>query len=218
MTIAVVSCFPLVGGAQAQDIYKFGRLGMRLPAEDVAAITRNLADRGVPWAILGWYSQTLPEVRYVDAFLPPTLATAGLRRGPVVHLKCSPVADEAACVRWEEAAPPTEYAQVADIAGTFSESLSPRTPLERPIRIVGDLLDREILTLVAYIRGSPRPRAEHGWTAMALSGELPIQDMRRESASIIRAWLTLDGGVVHSGRFTQTQQGWQITEVVLGVG
>jgi len=53
---------------------------------------------------------------------------------------------------------------------------------------------------------------------MALSGELPIQDMRRESASIIRAWLTLDGGVVHSGRFTQTQQGWQITEVVLGVG
>jgi len=215
--IAVVSCLVPIAGAEAEDVYRFGRLGLRLPQEDIAAITSHVAERGRPWAMLGWYSQTLPEVRCVDVFLPPSQLMDSLRRGPVAHLKCSPLADESACVRWEESAAAGEYAQVADGAEGFSEGFLPRTPRERPIRIVGDLSDRDIVTLVAYIRSSPRPRAKQGWTAMALSGDLPIQDIEREADGTVRAWLTLEGGVVHSGRFRQTPQGWQITEVALGV-
>jgi len=206
-----------IAGAKAEDIYRFGRLGLRLAPEDIAAIRSHVAEHGTPWAMLGWYSQTLPEVRYVDVFLPPSRPMDTLRRGPVAHLKCSPLADESACVRWEEAAPTGEYAQVADGAEGFSEGFLPRTSRERPIRIVGDLSDRDIVTLVAYIRSSPRPRAKQGWVAMALSGDLPIQDIELEADGTVRAWLTLDGGVVHSGRFRRTPHGWQITEVVLGV-
>jgi hypothetical protein len=215
--IVVAGCLSLIAGAEAQDIYRFGRLGLRLPAEDIAAIARSVAERGTPLAMLGWYSQTLPEVRYVDVFLPPTSLKQTIRRGPIARLKCSPHAHDSACIAWEESAAPGQYALVADSAAGFSEGYLPRTPRERPIRIVGDLSDDDIVTLVAYIRTSPRPRAERGSSTMALSGDLPILDIEREPDGVFRAWLTEDGGVVHSARFRHTRQGWQITEVVLGI-
>jgi hypothetical protein len=215
--IALVGCLGLIAAAQDEDVYRYGRLGVRLPPEDLAAITRQVAERGTPWAMLGWYSQTLPEVRYVDVFLPPTRLTPRLRRGSLAHLKCSPLGDESACIRWEEVVPPGEYVQVADGAADFAEGYLPRTPGERPIRFSGDLSDHDLVTLVEYIRTSPRPRAEQGWVAMALSGDLPIQDIKLEPDGTVRAWLTLDDGVGYSGRFRRTRQGWQITEVVAGI-
>jgi hypothetical protein len=63
---------------------------------------------------LGWYSQVLPEVRYIDAFLLPSTSFARLRRGRFVHLECSPTADQAPCLGWTRVDPSGDYAQVAD--------------------------------------------------------------------------------------------------------
>jgi hypothetical protein len=217
-TIAVLACVALSSTLSGSDIYRFGRLGLRLPKEDVGAIRSLVLAQGEPWALLGWYSQVLPEKRYVDVFLAPTVSTEWLRRGPVLHLECEPTGVELACLHWMQADPPGEYVQVADGGVPFSETFLPRTPRESPIRITGEFSDEELQTLVTYIRSSPRPSTRDGTIdLMTISGSDPVRDIDRQADGSVKAWLIFGSGVATCGTFVKSAEGWQVIEVVMGV-
>ena len=213
---ALLGCVFLASTVQADELYRFGRLGDRLLAEDVTAIATVVGPEGTPWALEGWQSQVLPEVWYVDVFMAPTVSTKRLRRGRVVHLECSPAAGARICGHWKPAEASGAYVQVAD-GPTFPAAAAPATPRERPIRVVGQLSDSDLLALVTYIRSGPAPRASEGSIGMMLPGGLPITDVHLEQNRSVRAWLSPSRGIGYSATFTLTMRGWVMTEVVGGV-
>jgi hypothetical protein len=214
-TAVLLTCLAFAVPA-VSEVYRFGPLSESLPAQDVAAIEALVVEHGIPWALLGWRSQVLPDIRYVDVFLQPTVSRSKLRRGRVLHLQCVPGAEQLACLQWTLAGAAGAYVQVAH-GRAFTEGLGPRSPLERPIRTVGEFSDEEILTLVSYIRASPRPSTRRGVDMGRLDGSEPALDISREPDGSVRALLTRDSGVSQTARFVRTGRGWRITEVVIGV-
>jgi hypothetical protein len=204
-------------GPVVADPYLFGRLGARLAAGDIAAISRVAQDvASAPWALFGLYSQVLPEVRYVDAFVQPTLTTARIRRGPVIHLECRPRANAPECLPWEIQGAPGEYVQVAD-GSDFSASLDVRRESERPIRVMGSLSDSELVLLVAFIRSKPVQRAPKGMVGMQLGSDYPIMDIDRAEDGSVSVKLSSDGGIGETGTVVRTRHGWELTGVTMWV-
>jgi hypothetical protein len=215
-SIEILALAALLSPGPAPEPYRFG-LAEQLPGKDVAAVAALVATQGMPWAMYGWRSQVLPEVWYIDAFMPPTVATDRFRRGVVRHFECAPQSAYGACGNWNEVRSPGEYVQVAHGPAPFTESLTPRTPLERPTRVVGAFSERDLVTLVSYIRTSPVPTYSGGRVGMRLSGSSPISDIHLESDGSVRAWLGLDDGTGNCATFRRTRHGWRITELVMGV-
>jgi hypothetical protein len=210
--ILALPCRPV-----AADPYLFGRLGARLAPGDIAAISRVTQDvASAPWALFGRYSQVLPEVRYVDAFVRPGLATNRIRRGPLVHLECRPRADAPECLPWEIQGAPGEYVQLADGAD-FGESLDVRRDSERPIRVTGSFSDSELISLVAFIRSKPSVRAPKGMVGMQLGSDYPIMDICRVDDGSVSVTLSPDGGIGETGTVTRTRHGWELTRVTMWV-
>jgi hypothetical protein len=217
--LGLATCLTLAPHAYSAELYRFGRLGERLPDEDIAAITLAVADLGEPWALQGWYSQVLPEVRYVDLFVRPTVQQGRLRRGQVVHLKCVPRTDTdtPACLIWKRYGPADAYAQVAEGPAGQLETAEVRSILERPIRVHGDVADDELVSLVDYIRTSPRPRPKDGWESLGLSGSIPISDIWRNSDGSIRVLLSANGYSFQGATCTRGRDGWEINDVGYGI-
>jgi hypothetical protein len=215
--ICVVSMLlSVLASAGAAEPYRFGPLGARLTPEDLSAIA---SATGVePWAILGWYSQVLPEERYVDAFLPATTSTEKLRGGSVAHLECKPVSDEASCLGWRKQPELGTYVQVPVGSGSLRDGLVVRSPSERPIRVTGSLSAADLLGLVTYIRSGPRSVFPGGGVGMAVSVDLPIQDIEEQADGTVWVRLTLDGGTGQTATVARARRGWRITQVVGWVG
>jgi hypothetical protein len=211
-TIVGVLVVGLASNAIGAEPYRFGPLGTRLLAEDLAAIAD--ASGGQPWAVFGWYSQVLPEVRYVDAFLAPTLVNARLRRGPLIYLQCSPVAHEVLCGSWKAASKGGHYAQVTDDPDGFGTDLTIGSPSERPMRVVGEFTDQELLSLVKYVRSSPRTRLPDGTEGMSISGSDPILEVERQSDISAEVTLSFDGGSGQTATIVRTRTGWHVINVV----
>jgi hypothetical protein len=206
----------VVARASAAEPYRFGPLGARLTREDLAAIA---SATGVePWAILGWYSQVLPEVRYVDAFLPATASTEKLRSGSVAHLQCKPVSDEATCLGWTKQPALGAYVQVLVGSGSLRAEHVVRSPSERPIRVTGRFSAADLLGLVTYIRSGPRSVFPDGGVGMAVSVDLPIQDIEEQPDGSVWVRLTRDGGTGQTATILRERRGWRITQVVGWVG
>jgi hypothetical protein len=213
VTSAVVMASTLYGA----EPHRLGPLGHRLTSEDIAAITAFVANVGAPSAIEGWRSQVLPSVWYVDVFLEPTSSTEMLRRGQVVHLQCSPQAEAGTCGIWRSAGAQGSYAQVAEVGSGFGHRPLTSASRERPIRVVGEFSDAELLSLVSYIRSSPTPHSPSGLEGMTLSGEVPITDVQREANGSAQAWLSAAYGVGFNASFRRSKGRWVVTEVVGGV-
>jgi hypothetical protein len=205
-----------VWGVPPTDVYRFGRLGGRLPTEDMDAIVLAAGGDLAPVALVGWYSQILPEVRYVDLFLQPTVVESRLIRGTFVHLECSPQGNQVACLKWKRAEAVGAYGQVADGA-VFTTDVSVRTPRERPFRVHGDFSNSDLVSLVAYVRTGPSPRAKGGWTSTGISGLVPISDIHRETDGSARVLMTEDGYVFELAKCVRVRKGWQIIEASGGV-
>jgi hypothetical protein len=199
----------------SDEPYQFGSLGPHLTDKDWAAIQELAsAEGGAAWAIYGWYSQVLPEVRYVDAFIPPAVSTGRLNRGRVLHLKCKPASQEQeSCGQWVLDNTNGEYVQVAD--GPDLEAVpAVRRLLERPIRVSGSFSDTELLTLVEYIRSSPAPAGADGILTFAVSGELPILDIERRPDGSVWVRLSLTGNPGETATVLQKGGRWQVVELV----
>ena len=217
MTSTIVAGLALyvlgVSSPGAAEPYSFGRLGEQLSRDDITAIARLATkEGGAPWALYGWYSQTLPETWYVDAFLPPSLSTSRLKRGRVLHLRCIPVSS--VCEEWERVDTDTEFAQVAAGPTGLGQQLGVERPLERPIRVTGDFSDDELTTLVEYIRSSPTPPTEPGWHTFSVSGAIPILDILQMPDGSVWVRLSQTGNPGETATVVRSGDGWQIVELV----
>jgi hypothetical protein len=192
--------------------YQFGRLGTRLTSEELSAIAA--ATGAETWAVLGWYSQVLPEVRYVDAFLQPTVSTEKLRRGSIAHLQCRPLSDKAACLDWTKTQELGAYVQVVAGPRTIGAGPAVRSESERPIRVMGRFSDADLLGLVAYIRSGPGPRYPRGVFGMTVSTDVPIQDIEQQPDGSVWVRLTGDGVSGETAIVIRARRGWRIREVV----
>jgi hypothetical protein len=198
--------------ARAAEPYRFGPLGGRLTPADLTALEQSIDPPAQLWAVLGWYSQTLPEEWHVDVFLPPTHFTERLARGSILHLSCSP--KEGGCAQWIREPEPGSYAQVPAPERPHSPGNSAWSDLRRPIRISGDFSDEDLVSLVTYIRAGPGPQLPPGQYGMTVSKGVPIQDIERQPNGSVWVRLTRDGGLGETATVVRTSRGWQVTDVV----
>jgi hypothetical protein len=175
-------------------------------------------DRGQPWAIHADHSQILPETHYVDAFLPPTLSTPRFRRGFVQSFECRPAVRGGDCSDWKANDEPKTYVQVADKAN-FGASLIVRSRPERPITVEGQFSDKDLISLVAFVRSRPNlpPLPDGGIRGPSgVSGREPIIDISQQPESV---WVRMSqddvGGETATVR--RTSQGWKLVDVALGI-
>jgi hypothetical protein len=217
LMIAALALLGLAAAAAPRaELYSFGRLTEHLTPADLSAIASLATEKGgAPWALYGWTSQVLPETWYVDVFLPPFLSTSRLKRGRVVQFRCAPVSK--VCQQWEFVDADTEYAQVAVDPTGLPDHMRVRRPLERPIRVTGKFTDRELTTLVEYIRTSPSPPTEPGWQTSPVSGAIPILDIIRMPDETARVVLTQTGNPGETATVVQTNDGWQLLRLVMWV-
>ena len=178
MPVVVTGLFVCLASERpSEDTYCFGRLGRRLTATDLDAISRAAAvGNERPWAVFGSYSQVLPEIWYVDAFLPPTRSADRVRRGAVRHLECRP-AQNAACLEWHVQPKSGGYVQIADGRG-FDEPVRVRRSSERPILVDGEFSDQDLASLVLLIRSKPTRGGASGPGRLGVSGTYPIRPGR----------------------------------------
>jgi hypothetical protein len=196
----------------SEETYCFGRLGGRLTARDLEKISQATGGKQRPWAVLGTYSQVLPETWFVDAFLPPTRSTGTIRRGVVTHLECKP--KNGTCLEWHAQPKPGEYLQVAD-GRAFDESLAVRRTSERPILIDGEFSDQDLLSLVLFIRTRPAPRGAN--SVMRISGERPIMAIERTNDASVWVRMSDDGVSGETATVRKTSAGWQVIEVTMWI-
>jgi hypothetical protein len=210
MLLALTVALSLTQLAPADDVPLFGRLGPRLSREDVVAIAEAAAS--APWALSASRSQVLPVTWHVDAFLSPALSTERLRRGPVLHLVCTPANEDGPCLHWRIEGDVGAYVQLAD-GPAFTPSVAIRRPSERPIRVKGDFTESDLVRLILYIRSKPSPKVERGWVAMGVSGQFPITSIERQADGLVWVQMTDDGIIGELAVVRRTRHGWQVTEV-----
>jgi hypothetical protein len=217
--LVVIALFTGTSITEEPDLYRFGRLGRALQDHEVSQIVAVVTkDYTEPWALLGWYSQVLPSVWHVDLFLPPTLKNARLRRGPVSHVQCTPPEGQEVCGHWQLMPSDVSYGQVAEGASGFGATLSVGSSLERPFRIYGDFSDDEVLSLVEYIRSSPRPEVVvdpqgRPWHGLSVTGSDPIISIGRKEGGL--AWVRVspewsDGESGQEGTVIRSGQSWRL--------
>ena len=195
------------------SMYRFGdaRLVRRLVPEDLKAIAEAARVRGgVPWALYVQYSQVLPELWYVDAFLRPRVTTSNMRRGRVLHLQCSPAEGRPGCIEWIPV--PRQkagtYVQVAD-GEDFGRPLAPRSVHERPIDVEGDISGDDLVSLVNYLRTGPAPTTN----SLGLSRNEPIMRIRVRKDATVEVNLSSDGGSGQFATVVRANGAWKLVKV-----
>ena len=203
--------------AAAPSPYLFGPLSSRLSASDLAALAQaGGVAQSAPIAVFAYWSQVLPETWYADLFLPATQATQRLRRGPVVHLQCLPIAGR--CDGWQTTGSVTEYLQTVVSDQESAAAPEAMRPLDRPIAVEGSLSDAEALSLIEYIRSDPPPRASpDGTISLGICPCYPILSMRRGQDGAVSVVLSADGGHGITGVFKRTEAGWELTRSIVWV-
>jgi hypothetical protein len=185
------------GAAAPQRI---GPTSDQLSDADVASIAA-LFDRGEKLWLLVGHSQGFIQGWFVDAFLPPDLSTPALRRGPMETVTAPAPLDVATLQHglWSKVAS-ARYAQVL-AAGNDPDRLTSSRDITRPFRVVGTLSDEEIVSLVTFLRSSPkgpdRPQTaatgrgrSESQTFATVQGSWPLVTIAKQEA-VIRV-LTLD--------------------------
>jgi hypothetical protein len=195
------------------ELYRFGRDADRLAPDEMVAIRTAVEARGEPWAILTWHSQVLPEVRYADVFLPPTVATQEYRRGPFVHLECRPLDGEALCQSWAHRSELGVYFQLFE-SSRVPDRMTVLSEVDRPARVRGTFSDDDLVSLIKYIRSGPGPLLPPGHFPARVTRGIPIQDIEQQEDGSVWVRLTVDGIGGETATVVRTDGGWQIAHLV----
>lgn len=193
---------------------------------------RSLSDRSVReivrlavrdgkgvWLLVGDTSQTLPETRFIDAYLEPDATTPRLRRGRVVSLESRIV--NGAAVHWVPLSPGAKYAQVALEPNRWPASLNDRA-IERPFLIDGDFTDDDLIGLVTFVRRSPKfPRRVDSDGTIRLDGEdldgtMPITQVSQTGSTVT---VILKGSTRHgqTADLSRIAGRWKLLRVTMWV-
>ena len=180
LSVALITA--LLQGAEPIVIYTRGP-GIPLPAYFIQKATETArAQGGQLWVIA---AQQLPGVPAwsLDLYFAPVSPTAAVRRG--THLSILAGEKRGGGRIW--VVERTEnYAQVPLLTQHPYEIRSESDPA-RPFAIDGELSDLDILSVVAFLRSSPRYR--EGRTERRVDGQVPIQSLTRTSDGRIKATL-----------------------------
>jgi hypothetical protein len=176
--------------AQANlDPIRIHREARQLSRTSVKEIVRLAGSTGRPvWLLVGDTSQTLPEMRFIDAYLEPDSSSATIRRGRVAHLESAIVNGTA--VQWRVRSGDSQYAQVARESSHWHRALDDRS-IERPFIVDGHFTDQELISLVSFVRRSPEPERTvdpDGTIRVAflgVEGTLPITAISRGRSDVI---------------------------------
>jgi hypothetical protein len=167
-------------------IHKEARQLARRSVQDIARLAGSTGKR--VWLLVGDTSQTLPEVRFIDAYREPDVTGVTIRRGRVVHLESAIVNGTA--VGWRVRPGTSQYAQVARESNHWRGALDDRS-IERPFIVDGQFSDQELISLVSFVRGSPErerkvdPDGTIHVELPDLDGTLPITEVRRDGSAVI---------------------------------
>jgi hypothetical protein len=160
------------------------------------------------WLLVGDTSQTLPEKRFIDAYLEPDTSGAVLRRGRVVSLESRIVKGTA--VRWTVTSPVRQYAQVSRQPNRWPVSLEDLS-IERPFVVDGDFAEEELIGLVSFVRASPKPDG-----LLGLNGTLPITEVRRSDSVLT---VVLQGSTRHgqTADLSRIAGRWKLLRVTMWI-
>ena len=210
-TAVLLVLLALAASGRAAELHRFGRDAARVTAEELDAIALVASSAGEPWAVLTWHSQVMPEERYADVFLQPTVASAVVRRGRFLHLMCRPVVADGVCSTWTKRPESGAYVQVLTSSAS-SVGMAIQNELERPIRVTGSFSDSDLETLVKYIRSEPRLPPEHGPSEVR-GGSIPIEDIKQQADGSVQVTLSADGISGETAIVTRTPKGWRISQI-----
>jgi len=127
-------------------------------------------------------------MRFIDAYLEPDVSSTTIRRGRVVHLESAIVNGTA--VQWRVRSGESEYAQVLRGSNHRRGSLDDRS-IDRPFIVDGQFSDQELISLVSFVRRSPKPERKVDPDGAihiefpGVDGTLPITEVRRDDSAVI---------------------------------
>lgn len=206
-----------LSAAGANDAVTPHLLSGALSEAELRGILKAVGGSPPPIAIHAIGSQTLPFFRHATVFLKATVpaSASGVVRGTVVYLKCFTKPGTECKAEWQTAEMPSRYVQLPTTPGVpAGESVSPTTP---PFVLDGELSDEDLISLVAYVRTSPRPPAPPGRTAMGLRGDWTIIQVSKNADGTVHVLLEDNGNGVSDGHFKRLPRGWLLTKASMGV-
>ena len=168
---------------------RLGSVGQRLTDAQVAELEQIAATAGSkPWLLVGDEAFTPPPTSwFVDIYLAPEVATDQLRRGRIQTAISEGNPSGADRKPWRLYGS-ASWAQVA-VRGRAFEEIAGDQDINRAFRVSGSFADDEIVSLIAFIRTSPKsssPPSASGPTAIAriftdVEGSWPVGRIRRTS-------------------------------------
>jgi hypothetical protein len=203
---------------------RLGDRARQLSDQDVTEIARTVSPNGRPaWLLNGPHGQ-IPDATLIEAYLPPEESTPELRRGSVVvvvrgpesalaMMGTRPASSEATRQDWTLVGR-YSYAQVA-VAGRRFEVVEGDGDVNRPFRVSGTFSDRELVSLLQFLRSSPLgPTSGAGTPTQAVHGEWPVVTLVRQPQSM-EARLRRVGQELSWESVTLRQQGtaWVIIRI-----
>jgi len=200
---------------QEQQPFVWGHFAPRLTPVGLAAAVREATiQQGRPWAIFADIAEVMPEVRSIEAFLPPTTSTDRFRKGAVLRLECRPATSDGECVNSEAGGEPGSYVQVADTRA-FTSEVCVRSNWERPIAVNGEFSDEDLVSLVAFIRAKPQlPPLPPGRIRIP-SGVSADEAIRAIWSLAVRTWVIIsdDDAAGETAEVRRTSRGWELVDV-----
>jgi hypothetical protein len=194
---------------------RIGSVGRHLSGDDVAQIQSLASQAGRrAWLALGLQSPAVAHLWSVDVFLEPDAVSPRARRGRMMTVTASR-ATFSANKAWTVTAT-GRYGQVSWQGRDFDQVENDRD-LNQPFELSGDFTDAELVSLVDFVRSSPKgpKRKERTPYGNQVQGRWPIHGVRRQPDGSIRVSLRRDAGsrqIVHVGR---DGPDWRVTGVGL---
>jgi hypothetical protein len=134
---------------------RIGPTGSEVSDADVVAIRQVLGETVRPWIVVGLAPGWI-KGRFVDVYVQPDVTVDGIRRGRLESLGTASVTlasneqrgewRQVSSARWAQV--PNDGADLDFIAGSRD--------LNRPFMVLGELTDGDLMTLVKFIRSSPK--------------------------------------------------------------
>jgi hypothetical protein len=190
---------------------RLGMVGQRLTDAQVAELKRIAATTGRnPWLLVGDEAFAPPPTSwFVDIYLAPEVTTDQLRRGQIQTAVSEGTASGADRKPWRLDGSAL-WAQVA-VRGRAFEEIAGDRDINRPFRVSGGFADDEIVSLIAFIRSSPKhssPPSASGLAAIAriftdVEGSWPVCRIHRtgdETVQVVLLSSEHDGQTVSVSR------------------
>ncbi len=218
--LLLAACCAASSAIQPAAIIRIYDEARSLSHRSVNEIVRLAARDGkAVWLLQGDTSQTLPETRFIDAYLEADASTTRLRRGRLISLE-SRIGNGAA-LHWVLRSPVARYAQVAVEPNRWPASLKDQS-IERPFLVDGDFTDEDLVGLISFVRSSPKspkrvdPDGTIHLDSFDVDGTMPISQVSRTDSTVT---VVLPGSTRHghTAYLRRVDGSWKLLRVTMWI-